>query len=160
MTYYIRSNMDLTLGDYVTLEVNHNEFPPYHVHYVDPYDEESIRSAFGDMQRLPISLPPKRRCLLHTSDYIEVPYGYIGLIAIRSTWARLGLKPPQTIADPGFRGHLTLELFNSSEHYIKIASGDKMFTITYLSAMFEPMYMGRYQGQENHITLPKALERG
>ena len=89
-----------------------------------------------------------------------MPEEYFGLVCLRSTWARLGLLAPPTIIDPGFRGYLTMEMWNSNERGIMIRTGDKVWTLVMLPAANLPPYNGRYQGQKEGVTLPKAFLMG
>lgn len=126
------------------------------VHFIDPHEQRSIDASFTHMLRLPVVLPPFRRALLSTSDRVHIPHGFVGLLGIRSTWARLGLVSPLTIADPGFYGNLTLEVFNSNQMGILIRTFDVIWNMTLVPAPDEPEYRGRYQAQTG-VTYPKAL---
>lgn len=146
--------MDLTVDKYIVLE---KEPKPGHGHTVDPYKQKSIDLMFDNPLPLPFPLLPGQRALLNTEEIIEVPYGKCGFIEIRSTWARLGLFCPPTVADPEFRGQLTLEVLNMSLYAIQISSGDRIWSMIHLHTD-EPAYKGRYQNQSG-IQLPKALRR-
>ena len=90
-------------------------------------------------------------------ERIYVPEAYIGIIALRSTFARLGVSTPFTVADPGWYGHLTLELRNLSRSHIMVHPGVSMFSVTLVGAPFEPLYRGRYQNQEPYPVMPKPI---
>lgn len=125
---------------------------------IDPYDQESIDDSFA-LLSLPHDLQPHTSYLLATAEPVKVPLHLVGLIGLRSTWARLGLLAPLTVADPGFEGTLTLEVYNAGGRGILVQPGDKIFSMTYVTAdRDEPAYEGRYQGQTG-LTLPKALVR-
>ena len=123
---------------------------------VDPHNQESINNSLWE-GKLPISLPPMTRLLLHTEEIVEVPKDCFGFVELRSTWARLGFIAPATVADPGFKGQLTLEIFNASRTYILIRPGDKIWSLALVKAVNEPIYEGRYQGQTG-VTGAKALK--
>lgn len=122
---------------------------------IDPYDQNTINRAFVKLQ-LPGIIPSHTQILLSTAQQIKVDPGMVGFIGLRSTWARLGFISPQTVADPGFEGHLTLEVFNASSNPIIIRPGDVIFHIIYVPGVNLAQYYGIYQGQTG-ITLPKAL---
>ena len=127
-------------------------------HLINPYDQRSIDEAF-EQWFLPYELAPREAALLATELVISVPYTSVGLIGVRSTWARLGVVSPLTIVDPGFEGILTLEIFNASGNFIKVSPGDEIFSLTLVPAETGTKpYSGRYQGQ-SLLTLAKALER-
>ncbi|MDP2954112.1 MAG: dCTP deaminase [Chloroflexota bacterium] len=148
--------MDLTIAPKVVFE----KYPRVdHSGHIDPTDQGSIDSMFWEPIALPMVIPAGRRILASTVETVEVPRGAVGLICLRSTWARLGLIAPPTVADPGFHGTLTMEVFNGSRFDIKIEQGMKVWSISYLTlAVDEPLYQGRYQGQTG-LQLPKALKR-
>ena len=69
---------------------------------------------------------------------------------------------PSTVADPGFVGTLTLEVFNTHKtRSFQVWPGDALFHMIINPCIGEPSYTqkGRYQGQTG-ITLPKALKHG
>lgn len=125
-------------------------------HLVDPFDQHTI-DAIYEMASLPHVLPRFRRALLCTRDEVDIPATKVGFIQLRSTWARLGLVSPPTVADPGFHGILTMEVFNGSGAAILIPPNVAIWSMHLVTAD-EPLYRGRYQGQQG-ITLPKALKR-
>lgn len=131
---------------------------------IDPYDQASLDSSFEEEQSLSAVLYPRQRWLVATEERIQVPNTCKGDVQLRSTWARLGLIIPATVADPGFIGNLTIELFNANVNPILIRPGDALIcmiysTIPYISMSKDEIdygLHGRYQGQTG-ITLPKAL---
>jgi len=141
--------MDLALGKYVELD-------NAEVGEIDPYIDNAFSfRAFG----LPLSLQPRARFLGYALPNIVIPTGHIGLVCLRSTWARLGLMSPPTVADPGFEGFLTMEVFNANKNPIVIREGDLIWNITLLPAPFEPLYTGRYNNQLAEVTIPKKLTK-
>lgn len=124
-------------------------------HIVNPYNQRSIDLMFDIPRNLPHHLSPGQRALLCTHQPVHIPAIKCGFIELRSTWARLGLLSPPTIADPGFRGQLTMEVVNLSQYAILISPYDKLWSMVMINTD-EPMYRGRYQDQTG-IQLPKAL---
>ena len=141
---------DLYTGNEMALDVGSPE------RVVDPYDQASIDEVYVRVP-LPAELAPHARALLATREEVDIPATKLGFIQLRSTWARLGLISPPTVADPGFHGQLTMEVFNGSRSPILIPAAERIWSM-HLVAVDEPLYRGRYQGQRG-ITLPKALER-
>lgn len=141
--------MDLQTGTEMAIEMRY--------HDVDPRNQEQIDAMFESIT-LPYYLTSGERALLSTVDVVRIPAGVIGLIQLRSTWARLGLLSPPTVADPGFEGTLTLEVYNGSQHNILISPDDAIWSLhlVLLVPESEPDYTGRYQGQ-TRLQLPKAL---
>ena len=123
---------------------------------VDPYNQASIDAHFL-FKHSPGVLLSGQRVLLAAAERITMPPDHLGLICLRSTWARLGLLAPTTIVDPGFEGYLTMELFNAAAYDITIRPGDKIWTLVQLPISNWPLYEGRYQYQGRGAKLPRAL---
>ena len=68
----------------------------------------------------------------------------------KSSWARRGLAVQTTIAEPGWRGFLTLELSNHGFETILIHAGTPIAQVAFdlLYAPTEQPYEGRYQDQK------------
>lgn len=145
--------MDLHLGNHVVFE----RLDVVDPHVIDPYDADSITRIFEEKKELPAILMPGQRALLYTTDRVDVPHGSVGLVCLRSTFARLGLISPPTIVDAGFIGQLTMEVFNGSNFALMIRPGDAIWSVHVLSLeRVEPLYEGRYQGQMG-VTIPRVL---
>jgi deoxycytidine triphosphate deaminase len=144
---------DLKTGYWGVIDVKEDNY------IIDPYDQESINRSLYRVN-LPYALPAKSRILLYTEEHITVPDRCIGVIGVRSTWARLGLVPPTTFARPGWRGHLTLEVFNAGESALQLSPGDIIWEFNIVFAPWEEAYTGRYQDQAAGVSYPKALVRG
>ncbi len=127
------------------------------VRVLDPRSSGDIEDAFLKTQ-LPQAIPAKARAILSTVESVEIAPETIGLIQVRSTWARLGFSSPPTVADPGFCGTITLELFNTASYAILVRPNDAIWSILMVPLVLgiEPMYSGRYQDQSG-LQLPKPL---
>lgn len=163
--------MDLKIGstyilDEKVLDTIEDEVEGSHRFIIDPYDQSSIDRAFLPEQPLPAPIYPHQRWLMSTVERLMVPTTCKGDVQLRSTWARLGLMIPATVADPGFIGNLTIELFNAGINPILIRPGDEMICMIYSTIPYLGMSKdevdyarhGRYQLQTG-ITLPKALTK-
>jgi len=99
-------------------------------------------------------LNPCEVVLIHTLEYIELPNDIVGLINLRSSYARIGLSLPPTIVDAGFKGELTLQIRGGS-YPIKLTVGERMIHLILVKASSPTMeYSGKYIGQRG-ITLPR-----
>ncbi len=150
--------MDLTLADRAIFDEDYRHHIPFSSLMVDPQDQSTIDPMFSKEVRLPTYIPPETRVLMSTIDVVDIPKGHIGVIGLRSTWARLGFMSPMTIADAGFKGTLTMELYNTSPQRILVRPGDKVWTMHVVPCVGEDMYEGRYQGQ-TRLQGPKALPK-
>lgn len=95
-------------------------------HFVDPFDRSNIVDKTGKTY---FELPPGKLWLGETSEWFDIPVGLAARVEGRSSWGRLGLLTHLTAGfiDPGFRGTITLELYNVTDHTLKlpVTSGRK-----------------------------------
>ena len=140
--------MDLTVGSKIALDSGVWDT-------IDPHNPQSLTVRY-QWEELPFAIPPLRRALFVSNEIVDIPPKFAGIICLRSTWARLGLIAPPTIADPGFVGTLTMEIFNANLSPILIRPDDSVWHMLIVPAPNEELYSGKYQGQIE-LTLPKAL---
>ncbi len=105
-----------------------------------------------------IVVPPGRRVLLHTLEYLKLPGYLAGLVNLRSTWARTGIYIPATVVDAGFEGQLTIEVVGS-EFPVKLRPGERFLhlVLVRLATPAAKPYRGLYKGQRG-VRLPKVFE--
>lgn len=78
-----------------------------------------------------IVLPPHTFLLATTKETVWLDKGFMGQVHGKSSWARKGLAVESAgLVDPGFRGQLTLELFNMSTSPIPLAAGKPICQLT------------------------------
>ena len=104
----------------------------------------------------PFFLPPGEFVLASTLEDITLPDDIVGRLEGKSSLGRIGLLIHSTAGyvDPGWRGHLTLELSNVAKLPITLYSGMKIGQISFLrlTTAAERLYgdesLGsKYQGQ-------------
>ncbi len=96
-----------------------------------------------------ITLAPKQFALGSSMEYFDIPHDCLALVCDKSSHARRGLSLFNTVAEPGWRGYLTLELFNASDDPICLTAGDPIAQVIFL-ALDHPTdqpYRGKYQDQ-------------
>lgn len=78
-------------------------------------------------------IAPREFLLATTVESVFVPPHLVAQINGRSTWARRGLIVHTTAGfiDPGFRGTITLELYNVSPDTLYIPLGERICQIVY-----------------------------
>jgi dCTP deaminase len=97
-------------------------------------------------------LPPKSFVLARTYEYLEVPLEYSAFVEGRSSIGRLGLFIQNAgWIDPGFKGTLTLELFNAADLPIRLVAGRRICQVIFsrLEGELEQGYSGKYLGQQS-----------
>jgi len=98
---------------------------------------------------------PLEHVLTTTLEHVEFPHDLVGLVNLRSTFARYGLYIPPTVIDSGFVGNITIELVGSTVP-IKVYPGQRFLHLVLVrtsSPVFKP-YSGKYQGQKG-VTPPR-----
>lgn len=106
------------------------------------------------------AVEPMGFVLASSLEKFDIPNDILARVTDKSTWARLGLCVQNTVIEPGWRGHLTLELTNHAKHDIFIHKGMPIAQVLF-ELLDEPTnqpYVGKYQDQPNEIVEP-ILER-
>ncbi len=83
-----------------------------------------------------ITMFPLCFALASTKEMIEVPLNMVGMLAGCSTIARKGLSVECAgFIDPGFKGHLTLELYNQGPYTLDLKAGDRIAQIIFFQGL-------------------------
>jgi dCTP deaminase len=109
------------------------------------YPYIDVKKAMEDLTELvevgdePFILHPGEFVLGSTSEYVRLAADLVGRLEGKSSLGRLGLLIHSTagVVDPGFEGHLTLELSNVANLPITIYAGMKIGQISFF-AMTSP----------------------
>lgn len=117
-------------------------------------DEEGFL-LFDDDQVDYYHIGPGEFILGSTAERVEISNNIVGLVHGKSTRARQGLQVHAAgLVDPGFKGQLTLEIFNMSSKTIQLVKGMLICQISFdfLSstpdrAYGHPALGSHYQGQ-------------
>lgn len=100
-------------------------------------------------------IQPHEHLLIESIEYLEMPTYLTALIALRSTFSRLGLSTPPTLIDPGFKGKIVFHLIGSS-YPIKLYDSMAVFKVVFMYVRSNiEAYSGKYQNQHG-IILPKS----
>ena len=95
-------------------------------------------------------LLPNQFVLATTMEYFELPDNLTAFVEGRSSLGRLGLFIQNAgWVDPGFKGEITLELFNANRCAIELKAGRRVGQLVFaeMDAMALNPYNGKYQGQ-------------
>ena len=113
--------------------------------------EIKYREITGDS----IIIPPHSFLLATTREYIEVPADLTAFVEGRSSIGRIGLYPKRRMDRPGFKGRITLELYNASSLPIKLQAGKRICQLVFCKMdKAAAKHSGKYQGQK----LQQAVE--
>ncbi|MGC8670072.1 MAG: dCTP deaminase [Candidatus Micrarchaeia archaeon] len=152
----VRENgIDFRLAEEVA---HHKEMPNDFI--MDPADENSISNSYllaKDASSMIIG--PHEQVLLSTYESISMPDDIAGIVELRSTWARHGLSMPPTIIDAGFKGTVTLEVFNNAPYKIKLRPMVRFAHVVFAktTSKVQRPYSGIYNEQRG-IKLPKVIK--
>ncbi len=100
-----------------------------------------------------IHLEPKQQLLVASIERVELSNGIVGFLHLRSSLAREGLFASLALVDPGFRGQLTVSLYNSGDSAVNLAKGERFIQLSLLR-LGKPAikeYVGRYQNSSGVV---------
>ena len=125
---------------------------------VDPKNFDA--TSFVDVVANICIIPPNSFALARTIEYFRIPREVLGIISGKSTYARMGIVVSNTVIEPEWEGHITLEFSNTTPLPAKIYANEGVAQLLFLGAdeLCETSYrdrQGKYQGQTG-VTLPKA----
>jgi len=127
---------------------------------VDPknFDEKNVVDFKGDV----CIVPPNSFALARTVEYFKIPPNVLAICLGKSTYARCGIIVNVTPFEPGFKGHITIEISNTTPLPAKIYANEGIAQVLFLEGdeQCETTYSdrkGKYQSQEG-ITLPRILK--
>ncbi len=142
---------DVRIGDEFKVFTNLNST------IVDPknFDPKSFVDFKGEI----CIIPPNSFALGRTVEYFRIPTNVMTICVGKSTYARCGIITNVTPLEPGWEGHVTLEISNTTPLPARIYAGEGIAQILFFESD-EPCLttyadkQGKYQGQLG-ITLPK-----
>ncbi len=126
---------------------------------VDPknFDEANVIDIQSDIA----IIPPNSFALARTVEYFRMPDNVLAICLGKSTYARCGIIVNVTPFEPGFEGHITIEISNTTPLPAKIYANEGIAQVLFLEGD-EPCEVtyadkkGKYQSQTG-ITLPRIL---
>jgi dCTP deaminase len=120
----------------------------------DTHKKNSLRFYYQKKKTRSILIRPREKLLVSSIEQLRMPDDMIGLVSLRSSYARLGLQASVCFVDPGFIGQLTFEI-SGGDFPVLLHMGDRMFhaIFVHLRGKSEKLYQGRYQKQKG-VTLP------
>jgi dCTP deaminase len=123
---------------------------------VDPkdFDLRGLVEASGDT----CIIPPNSFVLTRSVEYLRVPDDVMVIALGKSSYARCGIVANVTPLEPGWEGHVTLELSNTTPLPAKVYAGEGIVQLLFFQGERpEVTYAerkGKYQGQRG-VTLPR-----
>lgn len=128
---------------------------------VDPkhFDTRSLVEHEGDE----CVIPPNSFVLTRSVEYLRIPDDTMVVALGKSSYARCGIVANVTPLEPGWEGHVTLELSNTTPLPAKVYGNEGIVQLLFFQGdRPEVTYAdrkGKYQGQRG-ITLPRLGREG
>jgi dCTP deaminase len=100
-----------------------------------------------------VRLRPNQHSLVASIERVELSGRFVGFLHLRSSLAREGLFASLALVDPGFRGQLTVSLYNSGDSPVNLAKGERFIQLSLLR-LGKPAikkYAGRYQNSSGVV---------
>ena len=100
-----------------------------------------------------ITLQPKQQSLVASIETVELSESFVGFLHLRSSLAREGLFASLALVDPGFRGQLTVSLYNAGDSAVNLAHGERFIQLSIIR-LGKPAinkYSGRYQNSSGVV---------
>ncbi len=145
------SSMDVRLDRFFRLFDNH-KYP-----FIDPREQQDDLTRFVEVDKdEAFILHPGEFVLGSTFEFVSLPNDIAARLEGKRSLGRLGLLTHSTagFVDPGFQGHVTLELSNTATLPIKLWPGMKIGQLCFFQLSSESenpygssKYGSRYQGQ-------------
>ena len=121
---------------------------------IAPFDDSCLTGAGYDL-RLggETSILPGQNKLVATFERVELDDGLVGTLYLRSTLARAGVIGSLALVDPGFRGQLTVSLFNAGQKPFNLSRQARFLQIVFhrLGVKTARPYAGRYQDSQGVV---------
>lgn len=124
---------------------------------VDPKNFDS--NSFVTIQAPHILVPPNSFALARTVEYFRIPENVLTVCLGKSTYARCGVIINVTPFEPGWEGHVTLEISNTTPLPAKIYANEGIAQVLFFEGD-EPCEVsykaksGKYMNQTG-VTLPR-----
>jgi dCTP deaminase len=124
---------------------------------VDPKNFSS--DSFVDIKTDVAIIPPNSFALARSVEYFRIPRKVLCICLGKSTYARTGIVVNVTPFEPGWEGHVTIEISNTTPLPARIYANEGIAQVLFFEAdeECEVSYAdrkGKYQGQTG-VTLPR-----
>ena len=117
---------------------------------VDPkrLDARALVDFVGDV----CIIPPNSFALARSVEWFNIPANVLGLVLGKSTYARCGIVTNFTPLEPGWQGHVTIEISNTTPLPAKIYANEGIAQVLFFGGAATPEVTyadkhGKYQGQ-------------
>lgn len=140
------NSVDLTLGGTYSIIEPNEEDRSVDIKKAIKYKHSVFKDA--------ITISPKQFILMASEEVLNIPNGIVGFVQGRSSVARIGLQTEQAgLIDAGFRGTITFELYNESNHAITLYKGMRIAQVYFFKAEKAVSPYGEARGSKYYYQL-------
>jgi dCTP deaminase len=132
-------------------------FSNAHAGVIDPkyFNDEFLYDVIGDV----CVVPPNGFALARSMEFFDIPRNIMTICLGKSTYARCGIIVGVTALEPEWKGHVTIEISNTTPLPVRVYSYEGIVQVLFLegSGTCRKSYLdkdGKYQGQTG-VTLAK-----
>ena len=154
-----------SFGYDVRLDTNFKLFTNINSVLIDPKNLNSKTlvdvEATNDKDDVYIIIPPNSYLLGNTIEYFDIPNDILVICINKSTYSRSGAILNLSPIEPGFKGHVVIEISNSTSLPLKVYANEGISQFLFFKGNMacRRSYkdkLGKYQNQARGITLPKV----
>ena len=128
---------------------------------IKPFSKERLTPAGYDFSSgTSFDLDPKKQKLVATAEHLELSSDLLGTLHLKSSLCREAVIGSFAVIDPGFRGNLTLSLYNSGEKTIQIEKNEPLIQVVF-HRLGDPSinpYHGKYQDSSGLVESKRKNE--
>ena len=121
---------------------------------ITPFDSSCLNGAGYDLRLAEkLEMQPGQHFLVATLERVELGEDLVGTLHIRSSLARAGIIASLALVDPGFRGQLTILLYNAGNGRFTMDRNDRFLQIAIhqLGTKTLRPYRGKYQDSQGIV---------
>jgi dCTP deaminase len=131
-------------------------FTPTRTQLVDPknFSEDCFDTIKGKGYCI---IPPNSFALAYSVERFKIPENVMVVVVGKSTYARCGIIINVTPGEPGWEGHWTLEISNTTPIPAKVYANEGLCQALFFQGTpcATPYANGKYQDQDAEVTLPR-----
>jgi dCTP deaminase len=128
---------------------------------ITPFSKERLTPAGYDLASLlTIDLNAKDHKLISTLESVELGAQILATIHLKSSFTREGLIGSFAIIDPGYKGKLTLSLYNAGTSIIHIKENEPVVQIVFykIGKPSTQPYSGKYQNSNGVVSSKRNMQ--
>jgi len=121
---------------------------------ISPFEASCLNGAGYDLRLAgDLAMQPGAHRLVATLERVEVGETLVGTLHLRSTLARSGIIASLALVDPGFRGQLTVSLFNAGSEQFGMRKNERFLQMVLhrLGIKTHRPYAGKYQDSQGIV---------